>query len=51
MEVDAAPAGIKNRGGEEVIEIYQHGCQHNEPRLFPFLSEKDIGNHSWNQKM
>jgi ATP-dependent RNA circularization protein (DNA/RNA ligase family) len=51
MEVDAATVGVKKWGGEEMIYINQHRGEHEEPRFFPFLSEKDIGNQSWNQKM
>jgi len=51
MEIYAATAGIENWVGEKMIQIYHHCGYHNEPRFFPFLSEKNIRNQARNQKM
>ena len=44
VKANAAPAGVKNGVGQQVIQVYQHSGQHDEPGLFPFFSEKEPGN-------
>ena len=44
VKANAAPARVKNGIGQQMIQVHQHGSQHDEPSLFPFFSEKDPGN-------
>ena len=44
VKANAAPAGVKNGVGQQVIQVHQHGSQHDEPGFFPFFSKKDPGN-------
>jgi hypothetical protein len=44
VEIDAAPIGLKNGVGQEVVNIHGHCCQENQICFFPFFVEKNVGN-------
>jgi len=48
--VDAASVRIKNRIGKQMIQIDQHGCNHNQPCFLP-VPEEHIRNQSREKKM
>jgi hypothetical protein len=43
MKVNAASRGIKNRGSQKMIQIYNQGQKHYESCFFPVLSEEYPG--------
>lgn len=40
MKMNAASIGVKNRIGEQMIQINKHCCQHQQPGFFPLISIK-----------
>ena len=51
MKPDTAPVGIKNRVGQQMIEIDDHGRQHDEPACQPLVPECKPGNSTRDGKM
>lgn len=46
MKAYAAPLWVKNGIGQEVIQIDQHGGDHDQPRPFPFFAEEHPGDQA-----
>jgi hypothetical protein len=42
VETNTAAIGYKERRGEQVIQIHEHGSDHDQPGFFPILSEKQV---------
>ena len=46
MESDAAPLGVVDRVGEQVVDIDDHHCEHPSPRRPPPRAEGEGGDDS-----
>lgn len=51
VKADAATVGIKNGVGQQVVQVYEHGGQHDEPGVFPLFPEKYPGYEAGCQKV
>ena len=51
MEADTAPSGNKDLISQEMIQVYQHGSQHDQPGFLPYRPEKEPGNQPRSKKM
>ncbi len=51
MEANTAAVGIKEWRSEQVVQVDEHGGDHDQPGFFPFLSEKQPGDQSGSQKV
>ena len=51
MEADAATAGVVDRGCQKVIEVDQHGGQHDQIGFFPVVAEEDRGDDGRNDEV
>lgn len=51
MVANTASSRIKNRIGKQMIQIYQHRCNHNQPSLFPVVPKENISDKSRKKKM
>lgn len=43
MKADAAAAGIKNGGSQQVVQVYQHGQQQDDVAFYPVSSKENPG--------
>lgn len=51
MKSYAASVGIKYRVSQQMIQIDQHGSNHDQPGLFPFIPKEDPCQDSRKQKV
>ncbi len=51
MKPDTASRRVKDRVRQQVVQIHQHCCQHNQPGFFPVLSKKHPGDQPGEQQM
>ena len=51
MKAYAAPMWVENGRCEQMIEVDEHGGEHDQVSLFPILPKEDPRNECWSQKM
>jgi len=51
VKPDAAPVGIENGVGQQVIDVDDHGRHHDEPARQPLIPESQPGNSAGDDKM
>ena len=51
MKADAAPVRVIDRRGQQMVEVNDHGQQHNQPRPSPAVGKSQPGDRAGNEDM